>query len=84
MQEKDIADSGNMLLIKYTATGSLTWLKTYNGLNNKDDQLFDFVFDNQNNIYVTGKTTISTNNSDVISIKFDSGGNFRDRRNRRH
>lgn len=66
----------NMLLIKYSASGSLIWLKTYNGLNNKDDQLFDFVFDSQNNIYVTGKTTISTNNSDVISIKFDSGGNF--------
>ncbi len=66
----------NMLLIKYTTLGSLIWLKTYNGINNKDDQLFDFVFDSQNNIYVTGKTTIGTNNSDVISIKFDSGGNF--------
>ena len=66
----------NMLLIKYTASGSLIWLKTYNGLNNKDDELSDFVFDNQNNIYVTGKTTVNTNNSDVITIKFDSGGNL--------
>ena len=52
----------NMLLIKYTASGSLIWLKTYNGLNNKDDELSDFVFDNQNNIYVTGKSSGAVTN----------------------
>jgi len=66
----------NMLLMKYSVAGSLIWSQTYNGANNKDDELVDFELDAQNNIYVTGKTTISTNNADAITIKFDAGGNF--------
>jgi len=69
-------DGKNILLIKYTPFGSIIWLKTYNGLSNKDDEAIDFEIDNQNNIYVTGNTTINTNNSNAITIKFDSSGNL--------
>ena len=61
------ADGTNMLLMKYSVAGSLIWLKTFNGATNKDDELVDFEIDVQNNIYVTGKTTISTNNADKIT-----------------
>ncbi|MBX7108657.1 MAG: SBBP repeat-containing protein [Chitinophagales bacterium] len=61
------------LTIKYSSTGSQVWIQRYNGLGDGTDRAVKVVTDNNNNIYVTGR---SYNGSfdDYVTIKYNAAG----------
>lgn len=67
----------DILVVKYSPSGSLIWSKTYNGINNKGDYVNDMDTDLDGNIYVTGKTEMDSFNTDIITIKYDSYGEIK-------
>jgi len=71
------ANGKDILLLKFSPSGSILWQQTYNGINSEDDEAIDFEIDVQNNILVTGKSNIDSVNADMITIKYDSNGNYK-------
>lgn len=61
------------LTIKYNAAGVKQWEARYNGGLNMDDDAFSIAVDNNGNVYVTGRSQITTGN-DIVTIKYDPAG----------
>ncbi len=71
----------DFLFIKYSPSGNIIWQRTFNGINNKDDELSDFVIDTIGNIIATGTSVVGSisqfaENRDILTVKYDSAGNF--------
>jgi len=64
----------NFVTIKYNSAGSQQWAQTFNNTSNTDDEASDIVVDSLLNIYVTGSTISSLNQSDYYTIKYNSSG----------
>lgn len=67
----------DIILNKYNASGTLIWSTTYNNSNyNDEDKAWGIVVDADNNIYISGHTTIDfyARNTDAITLKFNSSG----------
>ena len=64
----------DIVLIKYNSTGSEMWLARYDGGKNDYDGITGMDIDLLGNIYVTGRSRISSY-FDFITIKYDSDGN---------
>jgi uncharacterized delta-60 repeat protein len=64
----------DMAVFKYTPSGDLIWIRTYNGTGSGDDQIYGMTLDNNGNIYVTGPSDGSPY-VDFATIKYDSSGN---------
>lgn len=65
----------DIAIVKYDITGSLSWVKTYNGVANTDDAGDDVAIDAFNRIYVTGHTNKSSSispNYDVITMIYSA------------
>jgi hypothetical protein len=65
----------DLAIVKYDITGTLTWVKTYNGAANTDDAGDDVAIDAFNRIYVTGHTNKSSSlfpNYDVITFIYSA------------
>jgi uncharacterized delta-60 repeat protein len=61
--------------VKYGPDGNQIWMKTYNGEVNGGDYSFAIAVDNQNNIYVTGRSDRGVPTySDITTIKYNSSG----------
>lgn len=71
------ATGKDILVLKYSPSGSILWQQIFNSIYNKDDEAIDFEVDVQNNILVTGKSNIDSVNADMITIKYDSNGNYK-------
>ncbi len=71
------ANGKDILVLKYSHSGSILWQQIFNNVYNKDDEAIDFEVDVQNNILVTGKSNIDSVNADMITIKYDSNGNYK-------
>ncbi len=67
-------DCGGFFTLKYDVSGSLVWLKSYNGGLGADYPRAIAV-DNAKNVYVTGQSQIGCNSYDYITIKYDAAGN---------
>jgi len=65
---KDIAT------IKYNASGVQQWIKTYNGLGNKNDEANDLSVDNNGNVYITGYSFGFRTQADYVTLKYNSSG----------
>lgn len=64
-----------IVVIKYTSTGSQQWVKDYNGTNNgKEDEAYAITIDALGNIYVAGSSEGSSTNKDFVTIKYSSAG----------
>jgi hypothetical protein len=63
----------DIILLKFTNSRNLEWFTTWGG--NNYDYGLGVALDSLGNIYVTGRTSISTGNEDVVIIKFDNHGN---------
>ena len=61
--------------IKYTASGTQTWVKRYNGPINNSDIAYAIAVDINGNIYVTGESKGSTSCLDYATVKYDINGN---------
>jgi len=60
--------------IKYNADGDTLWLRRYNGPGNFLDVAHAIALDAQGNVYVTGGSIVSGNNTDYATIKYNSAG----------
>lgn len=65
----------NIRTIKYDNNGTELWNKEYNGPDNKTDYAKAIAVDKAGNVYVTGKTTRTSNYIDYVTIKYDNMGN---------
>lgn len=63
------------ITVKYNPDGSTAWVKTYNGEANGGDYSFALAIDNQNSVYVTGRSDRGGPTfSDITTIKYNSNG----------
>ncbi len=60
--------------IKYNSSGVQQWVTRYNGPGNGVDIAHAIVLDTAGNVYVTGRSTITTNNYDFATIKYNATG----------
>ena len=70
-------DSNDYATIKYDANGNELWSVRYNGPGNSIDDALAIAVDNTNNVYVTGYSAASAEetNYDYATIKYDADGN---------
>lgn len=68
------ANNYDLFIVKYNASGSLLWNKTYNGAASFYDTGKSVITDSNNNIYVTGGSFESLTHSDVVTICYNSSG----------
>lgn len=61
--------------IKYSSGGILKWIRRYNSPSNYDDQPFDIICDDSNNVYVTGSSFDQQNSS--ATIKYNTNGDLK-------
>ena len=59
------------LLIKYSATGAQTWLRTYDSGNN--DRGIAMAMDGSGNCYLTGRSSNGTDH-DIVTLKYNTAG----------
>ncbi len=59
--------------IKYDASGNQLWIAVYDG--GLNDNAVDLTIDNMGNVYVAGNREIANNESQFVTIKYDSNGN---------
>ncbi len=82
--EQVSSGNGEIYIAKYSANGSLLWLKRFGG--NQSDRAIDLALDQNNNIYITGdfygqvdfgafSITSSSNSKDIFLLKLDNNGN---------
>jgi len=65
----------DILIQKFSSTGTLIWQQTYNGNANGDDLAADVFVDDDYNVYVTGAAVQDASNSyDLVVLKYDSSG----------
>lgn len=66
----------DIVTIKYdAATGNRLWVKTYNGSNNGGDYGFAIALSG-GNVYVTGRSDVSTGGQKYTTLKYDASGNM--------
>ena len=62
----------DILTIKYNSSGTQQWTKTYDGTS--DEEAWDLVIDDDDNIFITGYTTV-LEKKDFFTQMYDSNGN---------
>ena len=66
--------SRDYITIKYSSTGGVDWVRTFNGAANGGDYSNAMTLDNSGNVYVTGRCDNGSTSSDYTTIKYNSGG----------
>lgn len=67
----------DLLLLKYSSTGSLLWAETYNSSYNLNDIGTELIIDEGGEgIYICASSESSTNNYDFLTLKYNSDGVF--------
>ena len=69
--------SNEMLVIKYSSTGTQLWVNRFQYINGFYTSGFDIITDNTDNVYVTGEYyTGVTFLNNIFLVKFDNDGNL--------
>ncbi|HNV95635.1 MAG TPA: hypothetical protein PKG63_04105, partial [Bacteroidales bacterium] len=66
--------NSDIITIKYDSSGTLQWLRTYDGTGNSFDSGADIVVDSNGDVYITGSSYNTTPNTDMVTIKYNSSG----------
>lgn len=66
--------SDDILTIKYTAAGALSWSRLFNGPGSDFDSATGLVIDASNNAYVTGYAWGGATDFDIATLKYDISG----------
>jgi uncharacterized delta-60 repeat protein len=62
------------LLTKYESSGTLSWSVTFNGSDNKDDEILSMALGLNNQIVVTGYAKGNNTNDDIVTICYNQNG----------
>jgi hypothetical protein len=62
--------------VKYSPAGTELWVQRYTSAGNHNDHAFDIGLDANNNVYVTGKTSLDESVADFTTIKYTSAGDI--------
>ena len=67
------------LILKYSSSGNLLWVRNYNGPENDLDWFKDMVLDDSGNVYVTGFSWEGSNfgGQNWVTIKYNSTGDLK-------
>ncbi|PSR01029.1 MAG: hypothetical protein BRD50_09335 [Bacteroidetes bacterium SW_11_45_7] len=69
-------ENENFVTTKYDSSGNLLWQREFNGNADSSDQATDIAIDENHNVIVTGFSySDTTNDKNLITIKYDSSGN---------
>jgi uncharacterized delta-60 repeat protein len=64
----------DLVTVKWTAAGALSWDQRYNGPGDNDDEARDIAVDDDGNVYVTGRSFGGTTTYyDIVTIKYEQG-----------
>ncbi len=69
-----IGTSKDITTVKYNSLGKQQWAARYNGPGNGTDEAYAITVDAGGNIYVTGYSTGSNSDKDIIIIKYNNNG----------
>jgi hypothetical protein len=64
----------DIVLIKFSSTGTRLWTQYYNGSGNSEDKAYVIQVDHADNIYVGGYITTPNHGTDYITIKYSPNG----------
>ena len=64
----------DIITIKYNSSGTQQWLTTYDGTGGNYDSGADITVDGSGNVYITGSSYNANANTDIMAIKYNSGG----------
>ena len=64
--------SKDFVTIKYNTNGIQEWLAVYNGSVNEDDVAYSTAFDQNGDVFVTGKTTVPGSTTDILTLKYST------------
>jgi len=64
--------SKDFVTIKYNTNGTQEWLGVYNGNTNGDDVAYSAAFDQNGDVFVTGKTTVPGSTTDIMTLKYST------------
>ncbi len=62
----------DFVTLKYSTIGNLQWLAVYNGSSSEDDVAYSAAFDQNGDVYVTGKTTVPGSTTDILTLKYST------------
>jgi YD repeat-containing protein len=72
-----LATDNDYLLVKYDNNGNQQWARYFDGDANEEDKIYDIVADNNQNIYVTGRSLgVNATGENIITLKYDAAGNL--------
>jgi uncharacterized delta-60 repeat protein len=63
--------------IKYSPSGTQLWVARHTSSGNNDDRGHALVIDDTLNVYVTGYVSLTMNNRDFITLKYNSSGTLK-------
>ncbi|MBI4662446.1 MAG: SBBP repeat-containing protein [Verrucomicrobia bacterium] len=69
-----IGDNPDFITIKYSGSGQEVWVATYDGPNNAIDYATAVAVDAVGNVLVSGRTDTGRTDTQVATIKYNSGG----------
>jgi hypothetical protein len=66
--------ANDIATIKYNINGAQQWVTRYTSTGNNDDRGYAIALDDTLNVYINGYTSVSLNNKNYVTIKYDNAG----------
>ena len=60
--------------VKYNSSGTIQWIRRYQGSGNTLNHAYKILTGNSGNIYITGESIGSSGNYDILTIKYSNSG----------